>query len=63
MYIVQNLGTRLFGVFNIRNAGVKCMWHSRREFATRFETKDEIEEKIEAANLERDKLRVINDKS
>lgn len=54
MYIVQNLKNHCFGIFKS-----KVVWHSNREFATWFETRDEAEEAIEKIGVDRDKCRVV----
>lgn len=54
MYIVQNLKSKLYGIVHQR-----ITWHSIREFATWFETREDAEAALEKAGVDRDQVRII----
>lgn len=56
MYVVQHLRRKYYAIFNVNN---KIIWHYVRSFATHFDSKDQAEEKIEEAGLERDEYAII----
>ncbi len=59
MYILQNLKHKTYAIFGALTKG-KVMWHSNKNFATHVDTKDELEDLIKKAGLDRDILRIIN---
>ena len=58
MYIVQHLKTNLYGVMDVRNTN-KIMWHSNKNFATRYDSKENLEYEIKKREGDRDKMRIV----
>lgn len=54
MYVIQNLKSSLYGIVSS-----KITWHSIRDFATWFETKQDAEDALERIQVDRDKVRII----
>lgn len=65
MYIVQNLKSSLYGIVSNLPASAgsrsanKITWHSLRDFATWFETKQDAEDALERIGVDRDQVRII----